>query len=51
MFLGAVAAIGQRDIKRLIDESNRRKEAGKRAVEADKPKADAPVKVVAASSR
>lgn len=33
-----------RDIKRLIDESNRRKEAGKRAVEADKPKAEARAK-------
>lgn len=33
-----------RDIKRLIDESNRRKEAGKRAIEADKPKAEARAK-------
>lgn len=34
----------QRDLKRLIDESNARKETGKRAVEADKPKAEARAK-------
>ena len=33
-----------RDVKRLIDESNRRKEAGKQAIEADKPKAEARAK-------